>query len=96
MGRCIIVEGGELTRTRKCASITDTPSTTERDEMLQHHNIPIKLIEHAFLVAVEAEEGCPTHEQIELKLADSLTWVEGTGRIDIQYLGEMDIGEDVS
>ena len=62
--------------------------------MLQRTTEGVRLIEHAFLVAIEVQEGGPTHEQIELKLADSVAWVEGVGRVDVNYLGEMEVGED--
>ena len=46
---------------------------------------------YGFLVAVEVEEGGHTpHERIPFYLADALSWVEGTGKVDVEPLGEIE------
>lgn len=56
-----------------------------------------RLITLGFLVAVEAEEnGTATKEDIELKLAESLSWVEDIGRVEVECLGRVDIDPEDS
>ena len=48
---------------------------------------------HGFLVAVETEPNV-SPEEIANKLEGSLTWVEGCGRADVNYLGEIEMIEE--
>lgn len=46
------------------------------------------LITLGFMIAVEVETGTnPDH--LKSKLADALTWVEGVGSTDVDYMGEI-------
>lgn len=59
--------------------------------MLQDHTLRGKerlLKSHGFLVGIDAEERVEP-EQLKLKLIDSLTWVEGVGPVEVEYLGEI-------
>lgn len=49
---------------------------------------------HQFHVTVELEDGRMTHEQASMKLADALAWVEGTGEVNVDYLGTIERPED--
>ena len=53
---------------------------------------PVKL--WGFLCGVEIAEGGPTTEYICNKLADSIQYVEGVGRIDVECLGEVETEEE--
>ena len=44
---------------------------------------------HGFVVGVEIEEKV-TLQEIVNKLADSLQFLEGVGRVDVEYLGQVD------
>lgn len=44
--------------------------------------------DHAFLIAVELEDTT-SPEDVSNKLAGSLTWVEGVGKVDVEHLGEI-------
>ena len=60
--------------------------------MLQRRNSPLLL--QTFLIEAEVEEDGPDHVEIAQKLADSLMWVEGIGKVTVDYLGvESEIGE---
>ena len=56
--------------------------------MLQRNGKPIKT--HAFLTAVEIEEGVDIME-VTNKLVGSVTWMEGVGDVDCEHLGEIDV-----
>lgn len=59
--------------------------------MLQNH-VPIDnepTTTHGFIVSVELT-GRVSPEQVRLKLADALTWVEGLGDVDVDWIGEID------
>lgn len=45
----------------------------------------------AFVVSLEMDPEDVTPEQICLKLADSLSWVEGVGDVEVNDLGEIDL-----
>ena len=49
------------------------------------------LTTHGFLVSAELVEDQATPEQASLKLADSLSWVEGIGHVDVTHLGTIDM-----
>lgn len=51
-----------------------------------------KLITHGFLIAVEVSEGISVDLLLD-KLADSLRFMEGTGNIEVEHLGELDVIE---
>lgn len=53
-----------------------------------------KLKTHGFLLAVDTEEDVNV-EHLAHKLGDALTWVEGVGNVDVNYLGEIEIVDDV-
>lgn len=61
--------------------------------MLQHRTDKRPIAIHGFLVAVEIEEGSTTAEQVSLRLAESLSFMEGTGHCDVETLGVIDIYE---
>lgn len=42
-----------------------------------------------WMLTVEFEDGVITPEQISLKLADSVGFVEGTGFVDVSYQGDI-------
>ena len=45
---------------------------------------------HGFLVAVEAEPEVDP-DSIGEKMVGALTWVEGVGKVDMNYLGDIEI-----
>lgn len=49
---------------------------------------PTKVITYGFLVSVEAEEGTPV-ELMKDHLWGACTWIEGCGRTDVEYVGEL-------
>lgn len=65
--------------------------------MLQRKSEPVTTSPHGYLVCVEIEDAGPTTpEQVSLRLAGELNFMEGVGRVDVDYLGKIDqIGEDV-
>lgn len=58
--------------------------------MLQRGSVEKPIHEHGFLIAIEIEEGGPTHEQVALKLADACTFMESVGKTDVTYMGLID------
>ena len=50
---------------------------------------------HGWLVGVEMEEGV-AFNQLSLKLADALSFVEGVGQVSVEYLGEIEIAPDAA
>ncbi len=51
-----------------------------------------RLITQGFLVAVEVAEGVSVDRLLD-KIADSLRFMEGTGNIEVEHLGELDVIE---
>ena len=50
---------------------------------------------YGFLISLEIQDGETTPEKAANLLADSLTFHEGIGQVDIEQLGEIDIyGEE--
>jgi hypothetical protein len=57
--------------------------------MIQHKDAKLAL--HGFLVGVELEVGGrATPEQVSLRLAESLSFIEDVGKTDVEYLGEIE------
>lgn len=52
------------------------------------------LLTHGFLVGVELEEGVQI-DPIMNRLADSVSWIEGVGRVEIEHIGELDINKSL-
>jgi hypothetical protein len=51
----------------------------------------------AFLVSVELADGGPVKTDFVMeKLSDALSWVEGTGEVDVECLGKIDVYENPS
>lgn len=61
--------------------------------MLQRGSVEKSVHEHGFLISIELEEGGPTPEQVQLKLADACMYVEGVGKTDVSYMGQLDVVE---
>lgn len=57
--------------------------------MLQRNDKSVKT--YAFLLAVEIEDGGPAYDKIIERLAGSLSFMEGVGRVDAEALGEIDV-----
>lgn len=58
--------------------------------MLQKKDHPVTTSLHGFLVGVEIEdEGHATPETVALRLAESLTFVEDIGEVDVEHLGKI-------
>lgn len=55
---------------------------------------PNKLTSWGFLVGCEVDISQITPEKIAMRLADSLSYVEGVGFTDVEVLGEIDRIED--
>lgn len=52
----------------------------------------IAISTYGFLVGVELEDtGSTTPSQVANRLADSLSFMEGTGEVDVESLGKVDI-----
>lgn len=49
---------------------------------------------HGFLVGVELVESITTPEQVALRLADSLGFMEGIGHVDVESLGIIEVIPD--
>lgn len=45
--------------------------------------------EYAYLVSIELEDDVPPESMIN-KLSDAVIWVEGVGRTDIEFLGQLE------
>lgn len=58
--------------------------------MLRRSDNQTSVVTQVFMVAVEVAESGPSIEQIKLKLADSLAWVEGCGTVDVDELGKLE------
>lgn len=46
---------------------------------------------YGFLVAVPIEDGSITSEAVAIRLADSVAFMEGTGPVDVEQLGKIDL-----
>lgn len=53
-----------------------------------HLHPDAKIVHHGFLIDVEAEEGTSVSEMQD-HLAGACTWLEGVGRTDVEYMGEI-------
>ena len=62
--------------------------------MLRRSDNQNNIVTQVFMVAVEVAESGPSIEEIKLKLADSLAWVEGCGTVEVDELGKLDAYED--
>lgn len=51
----------------------------------------VKLRTFGFLLSAEIEQGETTPEQVAVRLADALTFVEGVGNVQCELLGEIDV-----
>lgn len=58
--------------------------------MLQNQNEQTTL--HGFIVGAELTPGVDL-QQVVNKLGDALQFVEGVGRIDVEYLGQIELKE---
>lgn len=64
--------------------------------MLQNHTGPKPLVDHWYMVVVQLEEGGHTSpEDVQLRLASELRFMEGTGETQIDYMGPLE-GPDPS
>lgn len=58
--------------------------------MLQRSNAPINV--QGFLVAVEMQADSHTSvEQVALRIAEGLAFLEGIGHVDVDALGQIDV-----
>ena len=57
----------------------------------RHTDDPGTVTAHGFTVSVDVEDGAQPIEHIVGKLAEALTWVEGVGNVEVNYIGEMDV-----
>lgn len=59
--------------------------------MLKNNFIQSKdnIVTEGFMVAVEVEVGTSI-DHIKSKLTDALIWVEGVGKVDVDYMGKID------
>lgn len=48
------------------------------------------LVTEGFMIAVEVEDGTSVGH-MKNKLADALTWVEGVGKVDVDYMGRISV-----
>ena len=63
--------------------------------MLQRGSGPVET--YAFLCAVELEKGGKTTvEQVQMRLQDGLTWLEGTGKVEVESLAIIDVIDNES
>ena len=53
-------------------------------------NNPGKITINGFLIAVEIEEGTSI-EQVGNKLADAVSFMEGTGQVEVNHLGTLEL-----
>jgi hypothetical protein len=56
---------------------------------------PVRVAQYGFLVLIDAEEGTSI-DLIKDHIANACTWVEGCGRTDVEYMGEIPEEEDVN
>lgn len=50
-----------------------------------------KVIEHAFLIAVEIETDGPTSvDEVKMRMKEGVNFMEGVGKIDVTYMGKME------
>lgn len=54
-----------------------------------------KVVQQGFLISVETEEGVSI-DALKNHLADACTWIEGVGRTEVDYMGEIEQVEDES
>jgi hypothetical protein len=60
--------------------------------MLRRESQKGDVVIHGFLLGVEVEENGPTSpEQIAARLADSLAFMEGIGKVDVEVLGKVEL-----
>lgn len=60
--------------------------------MLQRGDSEKTLIGQGYLILVEMVEDGPTSpETVRMRLADSCAYLDGVGRIDVDYLGKIDV-----
>ena len=52
----------------------------------------VKLIHHGFLLEIEAEEGVSI-KSIQNHISDSLSFIEGVGKTETDYMGILDEDE---
>lgn len=62
--------------------------TTERAGMLERDKGPTKA--YAWLIAIDVQEGVNL-EDITMALADSVSWMEGTAKAEVELLGPLDV-----
>lgn len=63
--------------------------------MLQRKGKPVTLTTYGFLVGVEIEDGgSASPEQVALRIADSLTYIEDVGHVDVESLGKVDLYDE--
>lgn len=63
--------------------------------MLQNKGRPVTTTSYGFLLSVEIEDGGRVSpEQVSLRLADSLTYMEDVGNVEVECLGKLDLYED--
>lgn len=55
--------------------------------MLQRTETPVQLVTGGFLIAVEFDPNVTNPDEMLNKISDSLAWVEGTGKVEVDYLG---------
>ena len=61
--------------------------------MLQRNGKVVR--QHAFLMALELEEGSDIAYIIN-RLGEGVQWIEGVGRADTEHLGELDVYPDTT
>lgn len=82
---------GGLTNTRTCGKLVfqSHKPLNRKDLMLtgnNHQGLPVST--HGFLVGVEIEEGTSI-DHIMNRVVDSLSFIEGVGRVEAEHIGEM-------
>jgi hypothetical protein len=56
-----------------------------------HKDVIVK--QHGFLVLVDAEDGTSV-DLIKDHIEGACTWIEGVGRTEVEYMGEIPIEEE--
>lgn len=56
--------------------------------MLQREDGPTE--DHVFLISVEWDPKKVSIEDVKNHLSDALTWMEGTGKVEITHIGNME------